>query len=487
MSFGITKDYFATTQRMEEGGSSLWLVFNALATLVLLTLIFIGIYYGLNILNGINEVKQNWNKYRCDPSIMPFASFYGHNTLDNFNYCMGNIFNVQSVGLTAPFANVMGKFTGVLGVLLGAANGMRTSIATMGGGINVIFQEFVDRLTTFFFQLRQSAIRMKTLMTRMYATMFAVVYMGTSAITGVQSFGNTVLFSFLDTFCFEPSTHLEVERNGISTHVPIADIQIGDILLPTRSRVTAKFHFSANGQPMIRLPRRQNSHYPPIYVSSNHYLLHNNTWIRSEEHPNASAPQPYEANSLLCLNTSDHTIPIDGYLFRDYDETEDNCVDDKTMQMIEDRVNGNRYQPLPQQPQHQSKPYTEYFPSMKPSTRIRLANGDTEELQSIPLGTKLSTGCTVIGKVQREIHEYCSVADTHIASSTLVWNSDENQWKRIGSYKDVQKSSTPVIYISLFVTPSSVIELHDGTVVRDSIELCSPDAEIYYAEQLRRL
>lgn len=482
MSSGITKESFATTQMMEEGGSSLWLVFNALATLILLTLIFIGIYYGLNIINNINEVKRNWNKYRCDPSIMPFASFYGYNTLDNFNYCMGNIFNIQSVGITAPFANVMSKFTGVLGVLLGAANGMRTAVATMGGGINVIFQEFVDRLTTFFFQLRQSAIRMKTLMGRMYATMFAVIYMGTSAITGVQSFGNTVLFSFLDTFCFEPSTVLQIERDGIQQSTPIANIQIGDILLPTRTTVTAKFHFSAKGQPMIRLPRKKHSTLPPIYVSSNHYLLHNGKWIRSEEHPEASTIETYKANSLICLNTSDHTIPVDTYIFRDYDETEANDVDVRTMEMIEMRVNGNR-----KQNQTQPNGYSEYYPSMDPSTQIRLANGTVQQIQDISLGTKLSTGCTVIGKVQRQIHEYCSIGDTHIAASNLVWNSDKQQWIRVGTYSTVHKSDIPLVYVALFVTPSSVIELNDGTVVRDSIELCSPDAEIHYAEQLKCL
>jgi hypothetical protein len=461
-------------------GSEVWYVFNALATIILLTIIFIAGFYGLSMVNNIRDVKENWNKYRCDPSIMPFASFYGFNTVENFNYCMGNIFDLQSVGVTAPFAAIMSKFTGILGVLMGAANAMRTSIATMGGGINVIFQEFTDRISSFFFQVRQSAIRIKMLMARMYTTMFAIIYMGTSSIAGVQSFGNTVLFSFLDTFCFEPSTEIQVRRNNLPVTIPIADVRIGDILLPTNSRVTSKFHFSAHGQPMVRLLSPSGKE---VYVSSNHYLFHNGKWIRSEEHPDATVTTPYTANSLICLNTTDHVIPVGEYRFRDYDETDDNGVDEKTMRMIESRINGVSTK---------SAPYTrfsEYFPSMSPSTQLRCANGSIRSADAIQLGTRLSTGGTVIGKVHRLIQEYCTVDGEQIASSTLVWNRATRAWIRAGEMDGVKvyRYDTPQVYIALFVTPSSVIELDSGLQIRDSIELCSPDAETYYAEELHSL
>jgi hypothetical protein len=48
----------------------------------------------------------------------------------------------------------------------------------------------------------------------MYAIMFSVMYMGLSGITGMTSFTNTALFSFLDTFCFPGNTLINIKDKG---------------------------------------------------------------------------------------------------------------------------------------------------------------------------------------------------------------------------------------------------------------------------------
>ena len=38
------------------------------------------LFYSLILsLREINNVKNNWDKYKCNPTIMPFASLFGHN------------------------------------------------------------------------------------------------------------------------------------------------------------------------------------------------------------------------------------------------------------------------------------------------------------------------------------------------------------------------------------------------------------------------
>jgi hypothetical protein len=460
-------------------GPGIWNFFNALAFVILITLVFMGIFWALSSAAYVAEIRANWNKYRCDPGVMPFASIYGHDTAENFNYCVGNIFNVQSLDITGPFTAVISQFTSVLSIMMNSINTLRVSLATLGGGVNVIFQEFVDRISSFFFQVRLSAIRIKALIGRMYTVLFAVMYMGLSGVTGMTSFSHTVLFGFLDTFCFIPTTEVSVllQGTGEPQCIPIANVQIGDVLLPTKSRVTAKFHFAAHGQPMVEIIHDNTS----IHVSSNHYLAHEDKWIRADKHPHVKGPPtPYEANSLICLNTDNHIIPIGPYKFRDYDETEEGNVDDKTMRFIEHRINAVKTVPI-------SYPFTEYCPALERSTQIKLADGSTQAVADIPLGTKLSTGCNVIGKVQREIREYCTIPHK-LSSSTLVWNKKINQWTRAFKMSSFWITSVkPVVFISLFVSPSSIIELADGTMIRDSMELFSPDAEMYYAEQLKQL
>lgn len=469
----------AATATSDEG-IAIWNFSNALAFIILITVIFIGIIYALSGVASISQIKANWDKYRCDPSVMPFAALYGYNTSDNFNYCLGNIFNTKSLDITGPFASVLGSFTSLISMMMNSINSLRVGVATMGGGINVMFQDFTDRISTFFFKLRISAIRIKALIGRMYAIMFAVMYMGLSGITGMTSFSHTFLFGFLNTFCFTPDTEVEIMSPNDDTprKVPIYDVKIGDVLLPTKSRISAKFHFAANGQPMVMLYDKARNCY--VHVSTNHYLAHEGKWIRAEDHPDAlTLPQPLTGNSLICLNTSDHIIPIGSYRFRDYDETEENDVDEKTMRFIEQAINGGQHTV--------SYPFREYYPSIHPSTQIRLANGTTQSIQELTLGTKLSTGCTVIGKVHREVTEYCLMPQG-ISSSTLVWNKKENRWQRAATMsKLLTTNESPIVFISLFVSPSSILELADGTMIRDSMELCSPDAELYYAQQLKQL
>jgi hypothetical protein len=456
-------------------GPGLWNFFNALAFVIFLLAIFISIFYGLSMITNVIEVKNNWAKYRCDPSIMPFASFYGFNTAENFNYCVGNIFSVSSAPLAGSFSSILSKFTGIISVFMGAINSIRTTVATLGGGINVIFQEFTDRISSFFFKVRLSAIRIKFLMQRIYATMFSVIYMGLSGITGATNFSNTILFGFLDTFCFVPETLIEVDGKG---KIPIMDVQIGDILLPTKSRVTAKFHFGANGQTMVRLN--------DIIVSSNHYLVYDHKWIRADKHPDAILLGPFTGNSLLCLNTDDNQIPIGKYIFRDYDETSLNNTDFQTMKFIESRINGTSITK-----NNIYYPFNEYFPSIERNAKVKLEDGSFLEIDKIEIGDKLSNGGKVVGKVQREITEYTKLSNgIHVASSTLVWNKRINKWERAGKMNTLHMAninSGKPVFISLFVTPSSIIELTDNMFIRDSMELCSPDSEMYYAQQLNQL
>lgn len=443
-----------------NGGPELWNTSNAWAFLLFVMLIILASSAAIQQSANIKEVQKNWKKYRCNPSVMPFASFYGYDTGENFEFCMKHIFDMNAGELTGPFSAILGSFGTVLATIGKSLNSLREATATLGGGINVIFQDFTDRIRNFFFQLRLSAIRIKNLLSRMYATLFAVMYMGLSGMTAAGNFSNTVLFGFLDTFCFVPETLVDVEGKGA---IPIFRVRIGDVLLPTRTRVTAKFHFSAQGQAMVNLGG--------IQVSTNHYILHENKWIRAVDHPDAQPTGPYERQSLICLNTESHCIPIGPYLFRDYDET--SLGDKAAMALVEERLNGAPTQP---------GPYTihENSPTFHPSAEVKLADGSYRQARHLQVNDRLSTGSTIAGIFHKEVSEVCPHPGGFLGSATLLWKKD--RWTRVGT---VRPSVTlKATYIGLIVLTNSTIELRNGDIVRDYLELCSPDTETPYVESL---
>jgi hypothetical protein len=443
----------------------LWSFTNALFFIVLLIVLLYTSIFAFNKVGNIQHIKADWANQRCSPMIMPFAGMFGYNAKENFEFCIGSIFNTYSQPYMGSIGTTFSNFTGILQSTFDSISSLRNVIASLGGGINVIFQEFTDRISNFFFQLRLSAIHMKSLFMRMYAILFSVMYMGMSGITGMTSFTNTFLFSFLDTFCFPGNTEIITQKKG---RIPIKDVKIGDVLLPGYSIVTATFSFYSRGQPMVKLG--------PVTVSTNHYLMHNGKVIKAGDHPSAVHIGEWDSDELLyCFNTDNHIIPVEYLSFIDYDETSEG--DKETMNWMDGRLNGK---PM------KEKDYTFTICGFSINEHNKLKTMDgLVSAKDIKIGDKLTTGSSVVGIIRKQINEYSILPNgTEITPSTLFWDATINNWKRIGDDYPTIKGQRE--FMSFVVVPNSQIELEDGTRVRDYMELCSPDAELYYSKYLEK-
>lgn len=440
----------------------LWSFNNALFVLILIIIIAFVLTFGVSKIFDVKNVKNNWAEERCSPLIMPFASIFGYNTKENFEFCMGKIFNTHSMPFFGSIGQMFSHFTGLLTMIFDSISSLRNIIASLGGGINVIFQEFTERISNFFFKLRVSAIHIKTLIGRMYAILFSVMYMGLSAITGVTTFTNTFLFSFLNVFCFPGNTLVNIEGKGTT---PIKNLKIGDVIIPTKSKVTATFRFFAKGQPMVKLGS--------TIVSTNHYVIYSGHPIKAGDHPDAIKIGDWDSDEpLYCLNTSDNHILINGIDFLDYDEISDG--DNDTMNSIQNQINAlsidNEYK------------FKEYCSAIHEDTLIKTSDG-LKRAKDIKIGEKLVTGGEVVGLIRREVNEICKLENGVITTpSTLYWNSELNKWERFGERKEFKEENTELV--SFIVVPNSQIELEDGLRIRDYMELCSPDSEIHYSKCL---
>jgi hypothetical protein len=440
----------------------LWSFNNALFFIILLIIIVFITVFGINSVFDVKKINANWATERCNPTIMPLAWLFGHNTKENFEFCMGKIFNTHSMPMFGSITGIFSHFTGLLQMVFDSISSLRNIIASLGGGINVVFQEFTERISTFFFRLRVSAITIKTLIGRMYAIMFSVMYMGLSGIAGMTSFTNTALFGFMDTFCFPADTKINIKNKGL---IPIKDIRIGDTIMPSESQVTATFRFYSKGQPMVKLGS--------VVVSTNHYVKLLGHPIMAGDHPDAIKMGKWTSDEpLYCLNTHDNKIIIDGHEFLDYDETADG--DHATMNFIEGRVNAKSID--------KDYSFREYCPAISINTRVKTQDGE-KEAENVRIGDKLTTGSTVAGLIRRKVGEICVLEDgTRLTPSTLYWNSDTNTWRRIGEKIKCIEEDTE--FVSFIVVPNSQIELANGLRIRDYMELCSPDSEMHYSKCL---
>ena len=429
-----------------------------------LLLFAIGLFTVIENLSDFSHIKENWAQYRCKPQMMPFAGLFGYNVNENFEFCIQQIIQDSTKGVTTPFATGMFGFTNVLSTLMDSANSFRVMLATLVGGIIKIISEFKARMTALMGRIKITAGRMKAMMYRIYGTMFAVIYMGISAQTGIANFGDSFIFKFIDTFCFKPEQPIVLESDEI---IPISSVKVNDILQGGH-RVETIYKFAADGQTMVKLGN--------VEVSSNHFVRLNNSWIMAKDHPDANPIESWSGGverPLICLTTHNHILPVGDYIFADYDETEEaNAV---TQGWVDTALNGRR-----KSTPHPDVSYEIGCPS---ATMVKTLEG-FKPLYEIKLGEKITERDIVVGIQVSKISEFSRLSPTqHIARGALIWDYKKGEWSRAYSMLP-DAVSGPTEVIALFVYPGAKYEIEGGFIIRDAMEIYSPDTKQFYAETL---
>lgn len=85
------------------------------------------------VVGELQKMKRNWAEYRCHPSVMPFASFFGTDPVSNFTYCLSNQQTVASPYLSAGRDAVQSGIVDVVGQMGNAAS----STASFGSSLRL--------------------------------------------------------------------------------------------------------------------------------------------------------------------------------------------------------------------------------------------------------------------------------------------------------------------------------------------------------------
>jgi hypothetical protein len=105
-------------------------------------------------------------------------------------------------------------------------------------------------------------------------------------------------------------------------------------------------------------------------------------------------------------------------------------------------------------------------------------------LNEIRLGEKITDSSSVVGIQVMKHNEFCKLPDgSLVARGALIWNSKKAEWSRAYSFlPSVTYSSRECI--ALFVSPGAKYTLEGGWIIRDAMEVYSPDTKKSYAEVL---
>ena len=125
---------------------------------------------------GLKQIKADWPKYRCNPSVMPFAGQLGYDTIENFTFCIGNIqqdlmgFFLKPIYFVIQMAADLGKqLMDSVQSIRDMISWLRFSIMAIVGDVLGIFINVISR-----FQLL--IIKMKTLVMKMISITVVILY-----------------------------------------------------------------------------------------------------------------------------------------------------------------------------------------------------------------------------------------------------------------------------------------------------------------------
>ena len=205
--------------------------------------------------------------------------------------------------------------------------------------------------------------------------------------------------------------------------------------------------------------------------------MHNRKWIMAKDHPDAKPIGEWSGGlerPLFCLTTHDHLLPVGPYMFADYDETDE--ANAETQAWIDKSLNGKTRKDTP-------IPEASYEVGLPPSTMIKTLSG-YKPLYEIKLGEKITETDKVVGIQSSETSEFCRLSPSQrVARGSLIWNQEKAEWLRAYSFLPDAPSNKEEV-IALFVSPGAKYEIMGGHVIRDAMEIYSPDTKKSYAQIL---
>lgn len=429
----------------------------------IVTIIFLVTVILFFAIGNLREIAENWPRYRCNPAFMPFASNFGYDVKENFEFCLNSVFRMKASEIFTPVYGLLHNFTSIVQLVIDVTLGIRKLFSNFLLGMNSFIRNVRDRIQNLLFQLRMTFMRMNVLMNRVYGAMYSMIWMGTSAVTSGFNVSENSLVRFILDFCFDPATRIPLADGSVKT---MADLRVGD-LLADNIRVTSTFKFRGDQTPMVNING--------VVVSSKHIVqTEEGLWVPAEKHPDAkwttSLPE------IICLNVEGHRFRTEtGLLVADYDETESANVVAETQAIAEKALNGGIAGPT----------IPDYSLGFDSSAQIQLADNSWIPVSDIRLDDTLVGGNKVIGLVQEEAEEVCVLKDGLVLSAAqLIFCDNEKRWLRIGTILPTE--SSPQTLTQIITDRVGSLHIRKGRTVwiRDYREAPIPEMEDPYMNEL---
>ena len=293
-------------------GSDIFLAFIIIVVFLLL--------YGFNVISvGMKNIQSNWPKYRCNPSVMPFSSYFGQDPMENFTYCIQNMQKNFMGYLLEPVNHSLNSVASIGTQFTDAIQNVRKMFSSIRDFITSIVQKIFGVFLNLLIEFQKLIIGLKDTMGKTVGIATTLMFLLDGTVKTMQSAWNGPPGQMTRALCFHPDTKLRL-KNG--SYAAMKDISLGDVL-KNGSEVIATLKINnreKNNKAREKLYKLPNGEKEPIYVTGKHLILLNGKFDFVKNHPDVMLTDE-TSDVLSCLITSDNNIHIGDYVFWDWEDT----------------------------------------------------------------------------------------------------------------------------------------------------------------------
>ncbi len=325
-----------------------------LGSAVLTTLVLTGLFAVLIVNADLEGIRRDWDTRRCEVPVMIAAALLKPNDVSmsgfeyaqsNFKFCMSDVANNALRTAFAPLYAVVGKQVDAMKMIQIPLNGVRAMLARAKNIFQTYLGEQAQKYNIIAIMMRKTWQHLVFAMGRIQAVVFSIVYMGLSANALFQNMIDFVFFvikvfiiilismiillffvllptipailgviavmasvgigtaGLAGPFCVDPDANVRMEDGSVKR---LGTIQCGDRLQSQDDGkpnvVEGVLEADAETTPLVSIQG--------IMMSGSHRVLWKGEWILAEKHPDAIALETKRLPRLICLNTSQHEVPI---------------------------------------------------------------------------------------------------------------------------------------------------------------------------------
>lgn len=302
---------------------------NDVTLSIMIICIFIILYIFNIIIINIKRIKDNWETYRCQPLVMPFAWIFGHDTAKNFTGCIQKIQGGVISGMLDPMRANMGSLSENTSSVSSDMNVFRISLTDIRDKINNSMTDVASMFFNGVIELSRTFLTLQDTVAKLSGTMITVVHLMDGSRMTLESTWRGFPGQLVRALCFHPDTRIH-KMNG--TSCAIRDICMDDILLYNTGIISIMKinNVDKNGQyndKMYEVPRKyideqcDKNTDKNILVSGSHLIYNtvSRAFVKVKDFPQ-SVESKINSPILYCMITSTHVIPIGGHIFHDWED-----------------------------------------------------------------------------------------------------------------------------------------------------------------------